>query len=92
MAGGGAGYGRLSGGSPLLVSGGVGGGGSTNVSGLANTGGGGGADGGGGGSGVVILRWSKNFRDCASTTGSPQIIASNDYYIYRFTGNGSITF
>jgi hypothetical protein len=69
-------------------------------SGNSNTGGGGGGSGGGGssrtsgngGSGVVILRWSKDFKDCAATTGSPQIIANSDYYIYRFTGSGTITF
>jgi hypothetical protein len=41
---------------------------------------------------VVILRWLKSFKDCAATTGSPQVIANNDYYIYRFTGSGTITF
>jgi hypothetical protein len=59
---------------------------------LNNSGGTAGPGGGTGGSGVVILRWPKTFKDCAATTGSPQVIANNDYYIYRFTGSGTITF
>jgi len=46
---------------------------------------------GAGGSGVVILRVSDSFT-AASTTGSPTVTTSGGYRIYKFTGNGSITF
>jgi len=45
---------------------------------------------GNGGSGVVILRSSVA---AASTTGSPDTSGTGGgVYIYKFTGNGSITF
>lgn len=84
--------------------GGLGGGGAgssqNNVAGdgTANTGGGGGAAGGGGsgngksgagGSGVVIIRHSNSYPQ-ATVTGSPTITNSGGYFVYRFTGTGSI--
>ncbi len=77
--------------------GGIGGGGNGAKSGSpdpgdANTGGGGGALGGNGGSGVVIVRYSSAFRAAASTTGSPDYTVSGGFRVYKFTGNGSITF
>ncbi len=80
--------------------GGVGGGGngsgsSTGGAGQTNTGGGGGGvrnrynAGGAGGSGVVILR---SLGQASSTTGSPTYTNSGSYHIYKFTGDGSITY
>jgi hypothetical protein len=45
--------------------------------------------GGSGGSGVVIL---KSLNQARVTTGSPTTSTSGGYYIYTFTGSGSITF
>jgi hypothetical protein len=65
--------------------------------GVPNTGGGGGGGGGGnnkgsaGGSGIVIIRYLDIFT-AASTTGSPNVIISGGYQIYRFWQSGSITF
>jgi len=86
-------------------SGGAGGGGNgaggisaNGTSGVANTGGGGGGSGGAspwptsgaGGSGLVVLRSSVA---AASTTGLPDTSGTGGgVYIYKFTGNGSITF
>jgi hypothetical protein len=39
--------------------------------------------------GVVILSSNKI---AASTTGSPIATTSGSYYIYKFTGSGTITF
>ena len=82
--------------------GGLGGGGlggnyaSSGNSGDANTGGGAGGYGTdanngsrAGGSGVVILR---SLIVASSTSGSPQVITDGDYTVYRFTGDGSITY
>lgn len=44
-----------------------------------------------GGSGVVIIRYADTFAD-ASTTGSPTFTNAGGFKVYRFTGNGSITF
>lgn len=61
----------------------------------ANTGGGGGAGinttypGGNGGSGVVIIRVNAT---AASTTGSPTVTTVNGFKVYKFTGDGTITF
>jgi hypothetical protein len=69
--------------------------------GAANFGGGGGggsgtnigtATGGNGGSGVVIIRYADTYAAAASTTGSPTILQTGGYRIYKWTGNGSITF
>jgi hypothetical protein len=63
--------------------------------GTANTGGGGGGGsnrtrvGNSGGSGVVILRCSS---PAASTTGSPEVIQTNNGTVYKFNGSGTITF
>jgi len=70
-----------------------GGDGSTNT----GSGGGGGPDsasarGGNGGSGIVIIRYSTNYAQAASTTGSPTYTSSSGYHIYKWTSSGSITF
>ena len=85
-------------GSGISHSGGLGGGGSKNTSGTSNTGGGGGGNqgsgtgatsSGAGGSGVIIIRAPQA---AASTTGSPGVSNDGIYTVYRFTGDGSITF
>jgi hypothetical protein len=67
----------------------------------ANFGGGGGggsgsnigtAKGGNGGSGVVIIRYADTFSAATSTTGSPTVTVAGGYRVYKWTGNGSITF
>jgi len=71
-------------------------------SGAANTGGGGGGCGtrtgdnpaacGNGGSGVAMIRYSDTFAAAATTTGSPTYTVSGGFRLYKWTGNGSITF
>jgi hypothetical protein len=39
----------------------------------------------------VLIRYPDAYRP-ATTTGSPTITVSGGYRIYKFTGNGSITF
>lgn len=76
---------------------GSGGGGSNQFvggeNGEANTGSGGGGGlgdaAGNGGSGVVIVRSSV---EATSTTGSPSVTTDGAFFIYTFTGSGSITF
>jgi hypothetical protein len=46
---------------------------------------------GSGGSGVVILKFLSSVTP-ASTSGSPQISTDGSYKLYKFTGNGGITF
>ena len=97
-AGGGGGH-DASGGSG---GGGAGAGYSSNLPGTAgtvNTGGGGGGGGvggsgtgGAGGSGIVIIRYDSGYNAAASTTGSPLITVAGGYRVYKWTGNGSITF
>jgi hypothetical protein len=41
---------------------------------------------------VVIIRYADTFAEPASTTGSPTITVSGGYRVYKWTGNGSITF
>jgi hypothetical protein len=48
-------------------------------------------NGGAGGSGVVILSYADTFPEATSTTGSPTYTTSGGYRIYKFTGDGSIT-
>jgi hypothetical protein len=66
-------------------------------SGAANTGSGGGGQGGGGtsggsgGSGVAIIRHLNTY-PTASTTGTVSVSNSGGYIVYRFTGNGTVTF
>ena len=59
-------------------------------------GGGGGAGnrsiGGNGGSGVVILRYPVKYAPATRTTGNPIVTVANGYRVYRYLGNGSITF
>lgn len=71
---------------------------STGKAGTANTGGGGGgaassagAIGGNGGSGIVILRYADTFAAATAVTGGPTYTVTGGYRIYRWTGNGSIT-
>lgn len=45
-----------------------------------------------GGSGVVFIRYPDTYAAAASTTGSPTITVAGGYRIYKWTGNGSITF
>lgn len=66
------------------------------TTGSANTGSGGGGGlgtgiyvGKNGGSGVVVIR---SVTIAASTTGSPTVTTPTGYYLYTFTGDGSITF
>ena len=47
---------------------------------------------GSGGSGIVIISYLNTFAPAASTTGSPTIYQAGGNWIYKFTGNGSITF
>jgi len=93
-------------GTSTSASGGAGGGGAggrttatSGTPGAANTGGGGGgssASGGSvfGGSGIVIIAYSQNFAIAAATTGSPTLstVSRPGFYVYTFTGSGSITF
>jgi len=92
---GGGGGGGANGGGSAAQGGGAGASGGA-ASGTTNTGGGGGGiytnGPGAGGSGVVILRYSDSLAAATSTTGSPTITVTGGYRIYRFTGNGSITF
>ena len=85
-------------GSGISHNGGLGGGGAKNTSGTSNTGGGGGGNqgigsgatsSGAGGSGVVIIRAPQA---AVSTTGSPAVSNDGSFTVYRFTGDGSITF
>jgi len=69
------------------------------TAGTPNTGGGGGGGGGGGaggvsasgGSGVVIIRYP-NYQKQATVTGNPIFENKDGYYIYTFTGSGTIQF
>jgi len=45
-----------------------------------------------GNSGIVVLRWSSEYRAALNTTGSPTYSMVGGYHIYQFTGSGSITF
>ena len=56
----------------------------------ANTGGGGHAN-QSGNSGYCIMRYSEEFDD-ATVTGSPTMYINQGFKIYRFTGNGTLTF
>ena len=94
--GGGGGYAGTAG------AGGTGGGGAGSVLGVGiggtvNTGGGGGggynaSNGAAGGSGTVIIRYADTFSAATSTTGSPTVINTSGYRIYKWTTSGSITF
>lgn len=66
--------------------------------GAVNTGGGGGGgdygfgNGNFGGSGIVVIRYPDTYASAANTIGSPNIIVSGGYRIYKWTSSGSITF
>ncbi len=45
-----------------------------------------------GNSGIVVLRWSNEYRAALNTTGSPTYSMAGGYHIYQFTASGSITF
>lgn len=45
-----------------------------------------------GNSGIVVLRWSNQYRAALNTTGSPTYSMAGGYHIYQFTASGSITF
>jgi hypothetical protein len=65
------------------------------TAGTANTGGGGSGcnlTSAAGGSGIVVIRYPNNFKDAASTTGSPTFTNTGGYKIYSFTASGTITF
>jgi hypothetical protein len=47
---------------------------------------------GAGGSGVVIIRYPDTYDAATSTTGSPNVIVTGGYRIYRFWQSGSIIF
>ncbi len=101
----GGGGGSAQNGGAASGSGGLGGGGNAGnpagdkghpgQNGQPGTGGGGGAGnrsmGGHGGSGVVILRYPSKYAP-ALTTGNPIVTIANGYRIYKYLGNGSITF
>ena len=55
-------------------------------------GGGGLPTGGNGGSGIVIVRYVDSYAAATSTTGSPNVIVSGGYRVYKWTSSGSITF
>ena len=76
-------------------------GGAYGVVGTVNTGGGAGGNAGGsalpnggsaGGSGVVVIRYPDSYAAASSTTGSPTVTVASGYRVYKWTGNGSITF
>lgn len=66
--------------------GGGGGGGTRNVPGASP------ALGAAGGSGVVIIRYADTFAAATTTTGSPEITVAGGYRVYKWNGDGSITF
>jgi len=80
--GGGNGTGAAGGVQNGAANSGGGGGGGSNVGGTART----------GGSGVVIVRYSAEYRNAVSTTGSPSFVNDGTYKYYTFTGSGSIVF
>jgi hypothetical protein len=78
-----------------------GGAGAAGTSAIPNTGSGGGGGGtngatsgnaGNGGSGIVIIRYPANCAAPTSTTGNPQILYADNYQIYIWTSNGTVTF
>lgn len=59
---------------------------------VTNSGSGGGGSAGNGGSGITMIRYSKDKKPAASTTGNPTVTEDSTNRIYTWISSGSITF